>query len=158
MQDEIEFHVEQRTRVLMDEGMPPDEARREAERRFGDRKRVTTELERMESERGRKLARAFSLAELAQDLKYGVRGLLRRPVFAFTCAASLALGIATTTVAFSLVDTILLRPLPVRNPSELVVLGGSTEPTACAGPARRFPRFASWPGAPTSSRRSRPID
>ena len=60
VQDEIEFHVEQRTRVLIDEGMPPDEARREAERRFGDRKRVTTELERMESERGRKLARASS--------------------------------------------------------------------------------------------------
>ena len=139
VRDEIEFHVEQRTRVLIDEGMPPEEARREAERRFGDRKRVTTELERMESERGRKLARAFSLAELAQDLKYGVRGLLRRPVFAFTCAASLALGIATTTVAFSLVDTMLLRPLPVKNPSELVVLGGSTG--ALRGPSTPLPAF-----------------
>ena len=89
VEDELEFHVEQRTRELIAEGMAPEAARREAERRFGDRQRVTTELESMENRRGRKLARVFTLAELGQDLKYGVRGLLRRPVFAFTCAASL---------------------------------------------------------------------
>ena len=92
----------------------------------------------MEHRRGRKLGRALSLAELAQDLKYGVRGLLRRPVFAFTCAASLAIGIATTTVAFSLVDTMLLRPLPVKNPSELVVIGGSSGP-GLRGPSTPMP-------------------
>ncbi len=119
--------------------MPPEGARREAERRFGDRERVMTELEAMETRRGRKLARALSLAELAQDLKYGMRGLLRRPVFAFTCAASLAIGIATTTVAFSLVDTILLRPLPVKNPSELVVIGGASVPTGLRGPSTPLP-------------------
>jgi hypothetical protein len=42
---------------------------------------------------------------------------MRRPVFAFTCAASLALGIATTTVAFSLVDTLILRPPGARRGS-----------------------------------------
>jgi hypothetical protein len=98
----------------------------------------------MENRRGRKLARVFTLAELGQDLKYGVRGLLRRPVFAFTCAASLALGIATTTVAFSLVDTMLLRPLPVKNPSELVVLGGSTG--ALRGPNTSLPALRELAG------------
>jgi len=140
VKDEVDFHVQERARALMEQGMTSEEARREAERRFGDRHRVVNELEQIEAKRGRRLARAFSLAELGQDLRYGVRGLLRRPVFALTAAASLALGIATTTVAFSLVDTLLLRPLPaVRNPSQLVVLGGSAEPNGLAGPSTPYP-------------------
>ena len=127
VRDEIDFHVEQRARVLMEEGQSPEAARREAERRLGDRARLTTELERMEEKRGRRLARAFSIAELAQDLRYGVRGLARRPVFTLTAAASLAFGIATTTVAFSLVDTLMLRPLPIRKPHELVIIGGRND-------------------------------
>lgn len=128
VRDEIDFHVEERTRVLIAEGMPPGEARREAERRLGDRARLTTELERIEEQRGRRLGRAMSLAELWQDLRYGVRGLVRRPIFTLTAATSLAFGIATTTVAFSLVDTLMLRPLPgVKDPSELVVIGGTND-------------------------------
>ncbi|HKP30726.1 MAG TPA: permease prefix domain 1-containing protein, partial [Gemmatimonadales bacterium] len=138
VRDEIDFHVEQRTRVLMEAGMAKEEARREAERRFGDRQRLTTELEGMEEKRGRRLARAFSVAELAQDLRYGLRGLLRRPVFTLTAATSLAFGIATTTVAFSLVDTLMLRPLPIRRPHELVIIGGSND-AGLRGPSTPLP-------------------
>lgn len=143
---ELEFHVEQRTRELIAQGMPADAARREAERRLGDRERVASELDHLETRRGRRLARAFSLAELRQDLGYGVRGLLRHPVFALTAAASLALGIATTTVAFSLMDTLILRPLPVRDPSELVVIGGSTTPDGLRGNITPFPAIRELAG------------
>ena len=139
VRDEIDFHVEQRTRVLMEEGMSEPEARREAERRLGDRTRLTTELEQIEEKRGRRLGRAMSLAELGQDLRYGMRGLLRRPVFTLTAATSLAFGIATTTVAFSMVDTFMLRPLPgVREPSQLAVIGGSNN-AGLGGPNTPIP-------------------
>jgi hypothetical protein len=138
VRDEIDFHVEERTRVLVQEGMAPEEARREAERRFGDRTRLASELERIEERRGRRLARAFSLAEVAQDLRYGVRGLVQRPVFTLTAAASLAFGIATTTVAFSLVDTLILRPLPISRPHELVVIGGRND-AGLGGPNTPLP-------------------
>ena len=138
VRDEIDFHVDQRTRILMEEGMSPEEARREAERRFGDRTRLTTELERIEEKRGRRLARAFSLAELSQDVRYGIRGLIRRPVFTMTAAASLAFGIATTTVAFSLVDTLMLRPLPITRPRELVLIGGRND-AGLGGPNTPLP-------------------
>lgn len=138
VKDELEFHVEQRARVLIEQGMGADDARREAERRFGDRRRVAHELERIEESRGRRLGRAMSLAEFRQDLRYGLRGLLRRPVFTLTAATSLAFGIATTTVAFSMVDTLMLRPLPVRRPGELVVIGGSND-NGLGGPNTPLP-------------------
>src|SRR6185295_10340778 len=65
--------------------------------------------------------------ELGQDIRYGLRGLIRRPAFTFATASSLALGIAAVTVVLSIVDSWLLRPLPVPRPQELVVIGGSTK-------------------------------
>src|SRR5438477_5743674 len=59
---------------------------------------------------------------LLQDLKYGVRQLRMHPAFALTAILSLALGIGANTAMFTLVDQILLRLLPVRNPQELVQL------------------------------------
>ncbi|HEY1340248.1 MAG TPA: ABC transporter permease [Bryobacteraceae bacterium] len=59
---------------------------------------------------------------LVQDLKFGVRLLLRAPGFTLVAAAVLALGIGANAAIFSVVDAVLLRPLPFRNPSELMVL------------------------------------
>ena len=59
---------------------------------------------------------------LWRDLKYGARQLRRNPAFAATAVLSVALGIAANTATFTLVDQILLRLLPVKNPRELVQL------------------------------------
>ena len=59
---------------------------------------------------------------LAPDVKYAIRTLTKSPVFCLVAVASLALGIGANTAIFSLVDQLLLRLLPVRNPQELVLL------------------------------------
>lgn len=121
--EELEFHVEQITRDLVAKGMPLDDARREAARRFGDRRRVQSQLEHIERGRGRRLRLGLWLEEVWADIRYGVRGLVRKPGFAFGAAASLALGIGAATVVFTIVDAWMFRPLPVDRPERLVLIG-----------------------------------
>ena len=121
--DELAFHLNMRAAELQQRGLPAETAKLEAHRRFGDRTRIRATLHRIEKNRGHRMKLSFLLDELLQDVRYGVRGLLKRPGFALMTASSLALGIAATTVVLSLIDTYLLRPLPVRNPGELVVVG-----------------------------------
>ena len=123
--DELAFHVDMRAAELQQGGLQPEAAKLEAQRRFGDRTRIRATLHRIEKNRGQRMKLSFLLDELLQDIRYGVRGLLKRPGFALMTASSLALGIAATTVVLSMIDAYLLRPLPVRNPGELVVVGSS---------------------------------
>src|SRR5215471_17496372 len=60
------------------------------------------------------------MSELLQDLKYGWRGLVRNPGFALMASAMLALGIGATSAIFSFVDGVMLRPLPYRDPENIV--------------------------------------
>jgi predicted permease len=64
------------------------------------------------------------VGSLGQDIRYGWRQLLKRPGFTALAILSMALGIGANTAIFSLVDTVLLRPLPVRDPSQLIAVDG----------------------------------
>jgi putative ABC transport system permease protein len=127
VREEMDFHLLQRARDLEALGLSPEDARQEALRRFGDRARIQARLERIERSRGRRITFGYVTEELVQDVRYGVRTLLKRPGFTITTATSLALGIAAITVVLSLVDSWLLRPLPVRHARELVVIGASSQ-------------------------------
>ncbi|MEO8453015.1 MAG: ABC transporter permease [Gemmatimonadota bacterium] len=140
--DELAFHLEMRTRDLIASGLPPAAAVLEARRRFGDQKRVRESLKRIERQRGRRVRSIMWLDELRQDIRYGIRGLLKRPGFSLAAAVSLAIGLATVTIVYSLVDAYLLRPLPVPHAGEIVVLGVRTPgPHGLVTDAVPYPNF-----------------
>src|SRR5689334_21148182 len=111
---ELRFHLESRTDDLIREGLSPGDARREAARRLG----MTLSLR----DRSRDIKLLPSIDALAQDVRYGLRLLRTNAAVTLAAIGSLALAIASTTVAFSLLDAIVLRPLPVSHPEELTLL------------------------------------
>jgi hypothetical protein len=119
--EELEFHLEMRTRELMRGGMDEAAARAEAMGRFGDLGGVASECRRLGEERERDMRRTEYLSELGSDLRYGARQLRRAPGFAAVAILTLGLGIGATTAIFSVVRGVLLRPLPYPAAERLVV-------------------------------------
>ncbi|HEY7391983.1 MAG TPA: ABC transporter permease [Bryobacteraceae bacterium] len=116
LDDEIRDHLERETQENIERGMAPDEARHAALRKFGNVTRVKEET--------REVWRRVWLDQLAQDLRYGCRTLRRNPGFAAVVILTLALGIGMTNAIFSVVNAVLLRPLPYPNANRLVWLAG----------------------------------
>lgn len=112
---ELSFHLEQQIEEYVAAGMAPAEARHAALRSLGPLSRIEEEC--------RDMRRTRWLETLLQDLGYGVRALRLSPAFTLVAALSLALGIGANTAIFSLMDALLLRSLPVREPERLVTLG-----------------------------------
>src|SRR5215469_12600531 len=128
LDDEVRFHIEHETRANIARGMTPQEAERRARMDFGGEQRVKEEFRAM---------RGDSLVEsVFQDARFALRTLRRSPGFALVAAATLALGLGANTAMFSVIDAVLLRPLPFPEPDRVVHLIDSN-------PTRRFPRFSS---------------
>lgn len=121
-EEEIRFHVESRTRMLIDQGMPPEEARAEAERRFGKVGAIAEEVEELMRRREQAMRTHDTINEFRRNLSFAVRQLRRAPGFAGIAVFTIALAIASTTSVFSVVDGIMLRPLAYDDPDELVML------------------------------------
>ncbi len=112
---ELLFHIEKQTEANVAGGMSPEEARRQAMITFGG-----TESVREECHDERRLS--FLEATL-YDVRYGLRGFRRSPVFTLTAIVTIAIGIGTTTAVFSVVDRILFRSLPYAHGDRLVSVG-----------------------------------
>ena len=81
---------------------------------------------------------------LIQDLRFGLRSLIRRPGFAITAIVTLALGIGSTTAIFSVVNAVLLRPLPLSQPDRIVGIVNLWTKTGARGSAASAPDFHDW--------------
>ncbi|MEX2300136.1 MAG: ABC transporter permease [Bryobacterales bacterium] len=112
--EEIQAHFAMAVRDRIERGESPEAAEQAARREFGNRTRI--------HEITREVWRWNWLDRIWQDVRYGLRMMRRAPAFTAVAVLSLALGIGANTAIFSLINTLMLRLLPVREPEQLVEL------------------------------------
>jgi predicted permease len=115
LEEEIRLHLDLRRQQQISAGLSADEAHRAAHRRFGNTTRIR---EKSYMTWGWEWFESF-----VQDTAYGIRAMLRSPALTVVALVSLALGIGANTAIFSLLDAVMLRSLPVKDPKQLMLLG-----------------------------------
>jgi predicted permease len=154
---ELGFHVDMRTRRLVERGLDPAAARAQALRQFGDWDQVRAELLAIDTQQEKTVKRANYLAELRQDTLYAGRALRHNLGFALVVVLSLAIGIGANTAIFTLIDALLLRPLPVPDADRLVVIGDPRRTNSASDGSLRTDLF-SYPVYVDLSRRPPLLD
>lgn len=119
LDDEVRFHIQMEADRLRRGGLSPKEARRRAMILFGG---VDRFKERTREARGTKL-----VEDAMQDLKYGIRMIFKNPMFSAVAIMTLALGIGANTAIYTVVEAVLLEPLPFEDPGELTLLWTKNE-------------------------------
>src|SRR5262245_21450111 len=146
MERELRFHLEMETAENIRRGMSEEEARRVALLSFGGVERTKENL---------RDARGLGwLEDMLQDFRYALRALRRKPGFAAIALLTLALGIGTTTVMFTVINGVLLKPLPVPEPDRLLALQEQTEKPSQVGNLLSF----TYPNFLDCRRESRSMD
>src|SRR5579864_9674781 len=112
LDEELRYHLDRRVTDSINAGMSPREAYEAAQRSFGN---FT-----LQKERTRDMDILGWLESFAQDVRFGVRSLAKNPGFAAVAILTLALGIGANTAIFSVVNAVLIRPLPFDHPEQIV--------------------------------------
>src|SRR5436305_8781258 len=115
LDDELRDHLERKTREYVAQGMTQEEAHRRARIGLGGIEQT--------KEKCRDTRRLNWIQDFVQDLHFGLRILRKSPGFTFVAVVTLALGIGANTAIFSLLDALVLRPLPVRDPGSIIRVG-----------------------------------
>jgi predicted permease len=116
LREEMESHIRMRADLHQAQGLSEEDAAREARLRFGNTTRIHEDVRSVYVWRW--------LETMLQDVRYSVRTLLKSPSFTLIAVATLALAIGANAAIFQLLDTVVLKPLPVRDPYQLFELQG----------------------------------
>ena len=139
---EISAHLAMCVEALVEDGWGPEEAAEEAQRRFGSERRVKRQCMSVEKRHQKRVRRLLMVEGLIQDLRYGVRTLIKSPGFTLVAVITLALGIGANATVFSIVDGVLLEPLSYENPEELVWVAERTQTGGTNWVA--WPNYRDW--------------
>jgi predicted permease len=135
--EELRSHIEMETEANREMGMTPDEARQSAMKSFGNLGSIR--------DLAYEIRGGGFMETLWQDLRYSGRMLLKHRGFTLVAVLTLALGIGANTAIFSIVNAVLLRPLPYKAPEQLVTVG-----EGIAGGSVSYPNFVDWRDQSTS--------
>jgi putative ABC transport system permease protein len=141
---ELHFHIDERIEELVGRGLSREQAEAEVRERFGDVERIGAELRAID--RGTERRRAYGewLGDLRRDVRYAVRGMVARPLVATVIVITLALGIGANTAIFSVVYSVLLRPLPYAHADRLLDLRERNGPADTQGMVVTYGNFGTW--------------
>jgi predicted permease len=131
--DELRFHLDMRTQESIDAGMSPDDARRAASAAFGDVAAIDAQLRVARIARSKTRERRDRFHELMMDIAFAMRTLRKNLAFTIASLATLALGIGATTAVFTVVNGVLLRPLPYTDPARLEMIWLSSKSAGLSG-------------------------
>jgi hypothetical protein len=118
--DELRFHFEERVDDLVAQGRSPRDAYDQALAEFGDVERVKADLRDIDRRILDSRGRAEWRTVMKDEIRHALRRLARHPAFTVPAVATLALGIAATTANFTVLDAVVLRPLPFAASERLV--------------------------------------
>ena len=142
LEEEMRFHLEMKTEKNIEDGMDAEQARSAALREFGN---LLLAKEESRSAWGWR-----SIEQLAQDVRFGLRMLVKHPVFTLVAVITLALGIGANTAIFSVVNAVLLRPLPYESADRLVWIWDSNASVGLKRFQSSGPNFKDWERESTS--------
>jgi putative ABC transport system permease protein len=136
IEEELRVHVEMETETNIERGMPPDEAQAAALKTFGNLSRNT--------ERGYDIRGGGWLETLWQDLRFGARMLFKQPGFTAIAVLTLGLGIGANITIFSVVNAVLLRPLPYPDSDRLIFLWSAVPKQNIRERASAYANVSEW--------------
>ena len=140
--DEFRFHLDMRARDYEARGLASDDARRAAAERFGDVQGIGGALRIHDRRRERGRQRQEYMSDLTNDIRYGIRAFVRAPAFTAVALLTIALGIGATTAIYSVVNAVILRPLPYPESDRLVQVWMDNRRTGLKEDLHAWPNYA----------------